>query len=198
MTRLFVAFFIFLSFIHSWAAEKAELAKINPGVKLYGGGRYDDMRMCVGSDRGVKGGPIGDIMFLLRYNLPNNNSLVFNLPVMRPILFGTAFDMLQFEPEVSLNFGYKLTDKTVFLIGPSLGFSLHYGPDYNSDDHNRVEDFFAAGPHFSLGLGFDHHISESYDFVYGMRLFHTSLISEHGDYGLVFGAAFEAGIYLKL
>ncbi len=32
-----------------------------------GGGRYDDLRMCVGSPAGVKGGPIADIMFVTRY-----------------------------------------------------------------------------------------------------------------------------------
>ena len=32
------------------------------GIMFMGGGRYDDLRMCVGSAAGVKGGPIADIM----------------------------------------------------------------------------------------------------------------------------------------
>jgi hypothetical protein len=36
------------------------------GIKVMAGGRYDDMRMCVGSAADVKGGPIADVMLLIK------------------------------------------------------------------------------------------------------------------------------------
>jgi len=198
MKKYIILIIIFMFISHAWGAHGGETSKFDFGGKFYAGGRYDDMRMCVASDPGVKGGPAADIMLLLRYHLSKTNSLVFSLPVMRPVLFGAAFEMLQFEPEVTFNFGFELSEKTMFLLGPSLGVSLHYGPDYNSDsEENRGESFFAAGPHVSMLFGMNYSISESYDLVYGIRLFHTSLFSENGDYGLVLGAAAEIGIYFR-
>ena len=46
----------------------------NFGIKVMAGGRYDDMRMCVGSDAGVKGGPIADVMLL--YKKQSNQMLI--------------------------------------------------------------------------------------------------------------------------
>ena len=72
------------------------------------GGRYGDMRMCVGSGAGVKGGSIADVMLLFKQNIKPNVDLAFELSVMRPILFGVAFKLLQFEPQVSVEFINKL------------------------------------------------------------------------------------------
>jgi hypothetical protein len=55
------------------------------------GGRYDNYRMCVASPAGVKGGAMADIMFTTKHRLNDHRSLTFNLPVMRPVLFGLAF-----------------------------------------------------------------------------------------------------------
>ncbi|HMB01443.1 MAG TPA: hypothetical protein VKS21_10705, partial [Spirochaetota bacterium] len=72
------------------------------GINFLFGGRYDNLRMCVGSPAGVKGGPIADIGLDIKVSLDNQHDLVINLPIMRPILFGAAFKMLQYEPSVSL------------------------------------------------------------------------------------------------
>jgi len=119
------------------------------GAKVRIGGRFDNVRKCVASKLGTKGGIAADIS--LCADVPLNNSALFHidLPVMRPILFGIAFKMLQFEPTVSLRFVNTLSDqKQTLQLGPSLGVSLHYGPDYKSETKGdgRTGDFFAMGP----------------------------------------------------
>jgi hypothetical protein len=44
-----------------------------------------------------------------------------------------------------------------FVAGPSLGFSLHYGPDWHSetDGPSRSPSFFAIGPRVGAYAGFD-------------------------------------------
>jgi hypothetical protein len=119
------------------------------GVKVMFGGRYDNMRMCVASDTGVKGGIIADVMLLARFKLSENSAVAFELPVMRPILFAAAFKMLQFEPEFTFEFRKKMSDDVDLVVGPGIGVSLHHGPDYHSDRKNRGPSFFAVGPFIS-------------------------------------------------
>lgn len=108
------------------------------------GARYDDLRMCVGSSAAVKGGPVGDIQLDIPIHQNGRQTIVFNLPLMRPVLFSQAFGMLQFEPELTFE---TRTKKRVW--GPEAGLSIHYGPDYRYDLENRRNHFWAAGPFFS-------------------------------------------------
>jgi hypothetical protein len=77
----------------------AQPGRFDPGVLAMFGGRYDDMLICVATPAGVKGGPIADVMLTLRYGMTNRIRLGMDLPVMRPVLFGLAFSMLQFAPQ---------------------------------------------------------------------------------------------------
>jgi hypothetical protein len=115
------------------------------GFGLRAGGRYDNVRMCVATDAGVRGGPAADIAFLVDWPLWGTARLQLDVPVMRPVLFGAAFRMLQFEPTVAL----KLR-RGRLVFGPSLGAILHYGPDFRSaaDGAGRGPSFFALGPRF--------------------------------------------------
>jgi hypothetical protein len=115
------------------------------------------VRMCVATPAGVKGGPAADISLSAEIGLKETVSLEIDLPFFRPILFGTAFKMLQFEPSVTLKFR-KIGKGRVDLVGgPTLGLSLHYGPDYESasSGSNRTSSFFAMGPIVGGYLGLD-------------------------------------------
>ena len=164
------------------------------GFKVMAGGRYDDMRMCVGSDPVVKGGPIADIMFITKRKLKTDINIAFELPVMRPILFASAFKMLQFEPQISIEFYKNLNDITSFIFAPGLGVSLHYGPDYNSDMDNRGKSFFASGPLISGLIGISFNGKNDKKKIIGVRLFYTSLFSKDTSLspGKVFGGVIEA------
>ncbi|MBK8805516.1 MAG: hypothetical protein IPO21_02240 [Bacteroidales bacterium] len=78
------------------------------------------------SDAGVKGGMIADIMLLTRWQKSENFAVMFELPVMRPILFILAFDMLQFEPQLNFEFSKKIGDNSKLILSPGVGLSLHY------------------------------------------------------------------------
>ncbi len=160
------------------------------GVKVMAGGRYDDLRMCVGSDADVKGGPIADIMFLYKKDLSIEKTLALEVPVMRPILFGAAFEMLQFEPQVSLEFSKKMRNNSSLIYGPGVGISFHYGPDYKSSLDDRGDSFFAIGPIISGLVG----LQTQNQRVYGIRMFYTPLFSGESSLspGTVLGIAFES------
>ena len=80
-----------------------------------------------------------------------------DIPIFRPILFGFAFEMLQFEPTVTLKYKKFLSEKAILKAGPLLGVSLHYGPDYKSDSEGlgRTDSFLAMGPIIGGYLGFE-------------------------------------------
>ncbi len=166
------------------------------GIKIIAGGRYDDMRMCVGSDAGVKGGPIADIMYLVKVKLNSGQNLAIEIPVMRPILFGAAFQMLQFEPEVSLEMTKKIYNQKSLVFAPGVGVSLHYGPDYRSDLDNRGDDFFAAGPFLSSLIGIQLKGNQEKYKLFGVRFFYAPLFSEDSELspGSVLGAVAELQI----
>jgi len=127
------------------------------GIAIRAGGRFDNVRKCVASPQGTKGGPAADISVFAEIPVSDTASVHINLPVMRPILFAAAFHMLQFEPEVGLLFR-KVTDgKVDFVAGPTLGVSLHYGPDYHSErsGSGRTPSFFAMGPQIGGYFGLD-------------------------------------------
>jgi hypothetical protein len=144
------------------------------------GGRYDDMRMCVGSPPGVKGGPIGEVYLDIGFPAGDSASIVLNIPVFRPILFGAAFRMLQFEPQFTYERLIGPIDGGQWVLGAGLGAVFHYGPDYLSDPENRGEDFFAFGPlvSASAGLRFD---TDRGAWMPGVKAFYAPIFS--GDYG---------------
>ncbi|MCP4599374.1 MAG: hypothetical protein GY847_02365 [Proteobacteria bacterium] len=150
------------------------------GFKIRAGGRYDNVRMCVGSPAGVKGGPALDISLFGEFGVADNISVSIDLPVFRPIFFGAVFSMLQFEPEVTLNFRIQTDGKVDLIAGPSVGMSLHYGPDYNSDKSSdgRGASFFALGPRIGGYFAVDFkRPEETFNFQLGLHPYFTSLFS---------------------
>lgn len=127
------------------------------GFKVRFGGRYDNVRKCVASKTGTKGGIAADISAFADFPVGNGPSVHVDLPVMRPILFAFAFHMLQFEPTVALTFSDKTSNKVGWVAGPALGVCLHYGPDYKSEASGpgRTPSFFAMGPIFGAYAGLD-------------------------------------------
>ncbi|MCK9461210.1 MAG: hypothetical protein M0R80_16405 [Proteobacteria bacterium] len=127
------------------------------GVAIRAGGRFDNVRMCVASPAGVKGGPAADISLFADIGVSDNASVRVNIPFMRPILFAAAFRMLQFEPEIGLIFRRRTEAGVDLVAGPTIGLSLHYGPDYLSEASGagRRPSFFAMGPQVGGYMGLD-------------------------------------------
>ncbi len=160
------------------------------GVLFMAGARYDDVRRCVATSPGTKGGPMADIMLTRTFKLSANKTIRLNLPVMRPLLFALAFKMLQFEPEANLFFTSPNSEHKKLFLSPGLGFSLNYGPDYMSNNDSNADRFFSFGPTFSLqtGLKFNHSNSNSA----AVRFFYTPLFANGtGKNGTVLGASLQ-------
>jgi len=168
------------------------------GIKVRAGGRYDNVRMCVATPAGEKIGPAMDVSFFTELGLSGNKFLSINVPVMRPILFAAQFDMLQFEPDVTLKFVAKQGDRIDLVAGPSLGVSLHYGPDYlsESDGDLRGPSFFALGPMVGAYFGIDFkRPNETFNFQLGFSPYVTPLFSINdpdSHKGLVVGGSLDA------
>jgi len=168
------------------------------GIKISAGGRYDDVRMCVATPAGTRIGPAMDVSFVTEWGLGENLVLSLNLPVLRPILFATKFDMLQFEPDVTLKFVRRQSDRIDLVAGPSLGISLHYGPDYRSESEGdlRGPSFFALGPRMGAYAGVDFkRPNGDFDFQLGFSPYVTPLfsINDPGSHeGLVVGGSLDA------
>jgi hypothetical protein len=166
------------------------------GFKIRLGGRYDNVRMSVGSPAGVKGGHAMDISFYVEVGVADNMSVSIDVPVIRPILFGVAFDMLQFEPEVTLLFARQTESKIDLVYGPSLGISLHYGPDYKSEEigPDRGPSFFAVGPQIGgyFGMTFKGS-SDVFNYQLGIHPYVTPLFPTDGehDVGVAAGALLD-------
>lgn len=170
---------------------QAQDRSISYGLHLMMGGRYDDMRMCVGSPAGVKGGPIMDIYFDVRFPVGQKDQLALNIPVARPILFGAAFNMLQFEPQLTYEHHFESNGSSNGVLGAGMGLSFHYGPDYKSDRENPGESFFAMGPVFSGFAGWQFK-GDKVNWMPGLKAFYSPLFSK--DYphtGTVVGGALE-------
>ena len=168
------------------------------GFKLMMGGRYDDMRMCVASPAGTKGGPVGDIKMFKKFRMSYDWSMTIGIPIFRPILFGAGFKMLQYESDVAMEYKVKVSPKVDFVTGPGIGLSYHYGPDYDSErsGDNRTDSFFALGPMVTYYTAFDFKWPKSYATRVGFQLFHVSLFRvDEFQYGKVFGGALELGMY---
>ncbi len=170
-------------------------SKISHGILFMAGGRYDNLRRCAATSAGTKGGPIADIMFISRYKLNENQTLSFNLPVMRPVLFGIAFKMLQFEPEFTLECKKSLNERIDLLTGPGLGVSFHYGPDYKSELRDLKNSFFAIGPLFSWQAGFAFKKEGMIKSSAGLKTFYVPLFAKERSTGTVLGGALFYSMY---
>ena len=80
-------------------------------------------------------------------------------------------------------------------MGPGVGLSFHYGPDYESDLDNRGDDFFAMGPmlNYSVGISFN----EDYTRNLGVKLFYIPLFGEDDNNGTVIGASLQYYLLFK-
>ena len=150
------------------------------GLRVRAGGRYDNVRMCVASSAGFPGGPAMDVTGFMELGLSPELALVVDLPLLRPLLFGASFEMLQFEPEAGLLFRRPASANKSWIFGPTLGISFHYGPDYHSESsgEGRGPSFFAMGPRVGgyLGLSFERP-GKSFDWEIGLHPFVTALFS---------------------
>ncbi len=167
------------------------------GFSVMMGGRYDNMRMCIASPAGTPGGMVADVAFFMRFKTSPHFAFSLSVPVFRPILFGAAFHMLQYESDVAFEFSVPVSDRVDFVTGPGIGVSYHYGPDYFADkDDDNAEKFFALGPMVSYYAAFDFKWPGNYATRVGIRLFHVSLFrTDEFQYGLVLGGAVTVGMY---
>lgn len=166
-------------------------AEVRPGIEIQAGGRFDNLRMCVATPAGTKGGPMADAALMLNITGEKLNG-GFKIPVFRPILFGLAFKMVQFEPEGFLRF--TAGKDSAWILMPGAGVSIHYGPDYKSDRKDKSESFWAAGPTASFTVA--HTIGKSQNEL-GVRPFVTGLFGENGRSGVVAGCTIEYLIHFK-
>ena len=198
---LLIIIFVMSGFLSVLSAEDDTTFSVDKerafGFKIMMGGRYDDLRMCVASPAGTKGGPVADIKFFMKFRMSLDWSMTVTIPVFRPILFGAAFQVLQYESDVAMEYKMKVSPKVDFHTGPGIGLSYHYGPDYKSGTGNaRTKDFFALGPMVSYYAAFDFKWPKSYATRVGIQLFHISLFRvDEFQYGKVFGGALELGMY---
>ncbi|MDZ7794544.1 MAG: hypothetical protein U5P10_12885 [Spirochaetia bacterium] len=187
MKRIFFVFFCVTLFITSglWAQEQRG---VSFGIRILAGGRYDNVRMCVGSPAGVPGGPIGEVYFDIRVPVSDRGTVVVNLPLFRPIMFAAAFDILQLEPTVMYEHRFGEEGGTQPVVGGGLGTIFHYGPDYNSSQENRGDSFFSVGPLVSgfAGLKF----AET-NFTAGVKGFFSPLFTANQSTGVVAGGGVE-------
>jgi len=183
------SFFLGLLFVNMIFGQIETNGKTSYGLMFMGGGRYDDLRMCVGSPAGVKGGPVADVMFVTQFKRNDEKLVSLNIPVFRPILFGTAFKMLQFEPELNWENTKSMKNGKKLIHGPGFGLSFHYGPDYESDLDNRSEDFFAIGPmlNYSVGIALDNESRKKL----ALKAFYIPLFGENENNGTVIGASLQ-------
>lgn len=194
MKHLIVLTSLILALISATLAQETVKEGFSYGILYMAGGRYDNVRMCVATGGGVKGGPVADIMFLTKYTFTENSSVTFKMPVMRPLLFGLAFQMLQFEPEFTFQYRKVLNDSKALLTGPGLGVSLNYGPDYKSDLKNKGDPFFAFGPIISWHFGLEFK-GQQKNRMAGIRVFYVPLTAKDHPNGIVLGAALEYSRY---
>jgi hypothetical protein len=171
------------------------------GFKVRIGGRFDNVRKCVASKTGTKGGIAADISAFAEFPTGKGPSVHVDLPLMRPILFAAAFHMLQFEPTVALKFIDRSDNKVGWVVGPALGVSLHYGPDYKSETSGsgRTSSFFAMGPIMGAYAGLDfRRPGEKFNFQLGLSPYVTPLFGigdPRNHRGVVVGGLLD-GIFL--
>jgi hypothetical protein len=167
------------------------------GVKIRLGGRYDNVRKCVAGPTGTKGGIAADISAFAEFPTGKATVVSIDLPVMRPILFALAFRMLQFEPTATLKFSDRTGNKVGWVAGPTLGVSLHYGPDYHSESSGpgRTPSFFAMGPIVGGYAGLDfRRPGKAFNFQLGVSPYVTPLVGiqdSQNHRGIVIGGLLD-------
>jgi len=179
---------VFFVLINSLSA--LENRSVTLGTHFLAGGRYDDVRMCIGSPPGVKGGPIMDVYLDIRFPAGENGSLVLNIPLMRPILFGAGFQMMQFEPQITYEHYLGRKDSPKIVLGGGLGIILHYGPDYLSAKESPGTSFFAMGPLFTASAGVRFKGKRGF-WIPGVKIFYSPLFSPDYSTGHVLGGGIE-------
>jgi hypothetical protein len=173
----------------------AEENSFTIGLHGLGGARYDNVRMCVGSPSGVPGGPIGEFYVDLRFPSGKNKTFIVNLPLFRPVYFAFAFDMLQLEPQVTLEYYLGTGGGIRPVVAWGAGAVFHYGPDYNSSPEAPGSAFFAVGPLVSGSAGlalWDGRI------ITGAKIFYAPLFSPDRPVGTVAGGALEVQFILDI
>lgn len=153
------------------------------GLSFAAGARYDEVRMCVASPVGYKGGPAFEFVGFA-FEGKVNKFLGFGgyIPLGRPLLFGTAFRMLQFLPEAVVSLHIPINDSIDFLTDFGAGASFHYGPDYKSGLNSgdpRSPDFFAVGPRGSLFFGIAYLLQNNIALKVGVRPYVEYLFSDY-------------------
>lgn len=175
---------------------------VHLGLIVSGGGRFDNVRLCTATGDGTRGGPSGDVAATFDFTVGDSSLLRVTVPVMRPILFGAAFAMLQFEPEVSWLWRKALSAKMALLFGPTAGLIVHYGPDYKSaaSGAGRGPDFFAMGPKLGGTIALDWPRA---DRAFGMQLGLSPYVAPlfgiddpAAHRGVVVGGTLGFGVYL--
>lgn len=193
MKKLLFCFF----FLSSALLFTNEYKSLNIGVSFSAGGRYDEVRMCVASPAGFKGGPAFEFAgFVLEGRFNKYFGMGFYIPVARPLLFAAAFNMLQFLPEAVLSLHIPVNEKIDFALDGGFGVSLHYGPDYKSgnnpgDPLNPA--FFASGPRISILTGIVYYVNDNISFKTGVRPYFEYLFSDTLS-GKVIGAELDIQI----
>ncbi len=187
MKRMTVAV-VLLVIVVSSSVSSDESQGISLGIRILAGGRYDNVRMCVGSPAGVPGGPIGEVYFDIRVPVSDNGTVVVNVPLFRPIVFAAAFGMLQLEPVVMYEHSFGDESGTHPVVGAGMGLIFHYGPDYNSTQDDPGDSFFSIGPQLNGFAGLT--LGET-NFTAGVKGFFAPLISPDRPTGVVAGGGLE-------
>jgi len=162
----------------------------NIGIAFAAGGRYDEVRMCVASPAGFKGGPAFEFAAITYEKRINTSAGIgFYIPLARPILFASAFRMLQFLPEAVLSLYGSSSRRARPVTDIAIGASLHCGPDYlsgNRPGETLGKWFFAAGPRMSVFTGFVLPLNNKAFLKAGIRPYAEFLYSSYLQ-GFVFG-----------
>jgi hypothetical protein len=195
MKKTIVVIGVLLGFVLNSFGQEASESKFTHGILFMAGGRYDNFRRCAATSQGTKGGPIADVMYVTKYKINENQSLAFNLPLFRPILFGIAFKMLQFEPEFTYEYSKQVSEKTLLITGPGLGISFHYGPDYKSKLRDLSNSFFAMGPFISWQAGFAFKKEGKIKSSTALKAFYVPLFAKDRSTGTVLGGALLYTLY---
>ena len=152
------------------------------GLSFAAGARYDEVRMCVASPVGYKGVLHLNLLDLLLKESQQILGFGGYIPLGRPLLFGTAFRMLQFLPEAVVSLHIPINDSIDFLTDFGAGASFHYGPDYKSGLNSgdpRSPDFFAVGPRGSLFFGIAYLLQNNIALKVGVRPYVEYLFSDY-------------------
>jgi hypothetical protein len=161
---------------------------VTVGIHALGGGRYDNVRMCVGSPPGVPGGPIGEVYFDVIIPAGPDGHVIVNIPLFRPVFFAAAFGMAQVEPLVMYEYSPQTPGALQPVFAGGLGAVFHYGPDFTSGTASPGPSFFAAGPQIAGFAGFRFWKERM---TVGLKVFYAPLFSAARPPGTVIGGGLE-------